>query len=73
MMSLVFAEYNKKLKIKEIKGRDKDKQKLIEQGFCSDTVITLLEENNRNYIVKLNENKYILGFSLANKIIVENI
>lgn len=73
MVSLIFAGCNKNLKIKEIRGKDRDKQKLIEQGFQTDAIITLLEEDKRNYVVKLNGNKYVIGFSLANKIMVDSI
>ena len=72
MTSLVFAEQNKEFVIKEIKGRDKDKNRLIEKGFCIGNKICLLRDNQSNYIVKINDTKYILNFGLANKIIIGN-
>lgn len=71
MIPLTFIQENKEFIIKEIKGRDKDKSQLIEKGFCIGNKLCLLTDDNRNYIVKLNGTKYILNFSLANKILLE--
>lgn len=72
MTPLVFAEQNKEFVIKEIKGRDKDKNRLIEKGFCIGNKVCLLRDDQSNYIVKINNAKYVLNFGLANKIIIDN-
>ncbi|WP_297407088.1 FeoA family protein [uncultured Cetobacterium sp.] len=71
MTPLAFAQHDKLFVIKEIKGRDKDKSRLTEQGFCIGNKISLLKDDARNYIVKINETKYVLSFGLANKILLE--
>nr|WP_307774367.1 FeoA family protein [uncultured Cetobacterium sp.] len=71
MTPLAFAALNKTFVIKDIKGRDKERNKLTEQGFCIGNKICLLRDDQKNYIVKINETKYVLGFGLANKIYLE--
>ncbi|WP_448819832.1 FeoA family protein [Cetobacterium sp.] len=72
MTPLIFAEQNKEFVIKEIKGRGKDRNRLTEKGFCIGNKICLLRDDQRNYIVKTNDTKYVLNFGLANKIMIDN-
>ncbi|MGL5355207.1 MAG: FeoA family protein [Cetobacterium sp.] len=72
MMPLIFAEQNKEFVIKQIKGRDQDKNRLTEKGFYIGNKICLVKDDKSNYIVKINETKYVLNFGLANKIIIGN-
>lgn len=71
MIPLTFAKENKEFIIKELRGRDKDKTSLLEKGFCIGSKICLLTDNNNNYIVKINNSKYVVNFSLASKIIID--
>ncbi|MGL4426005.1 MAG: FeoA family protein [Cetobacterium sp.] len=72
MTPLVFAEQNKEFVIKQIKGRDQDKNRLTENGFCIGNKICLVKDDKSNYIVKINDTKYVLNFGLANKIMISN-
>lgn len=69
MMPLTFAKENKEFVIKELRGRDR--ASLLEKGFCIGSKICLLTDNNNNYIVKINNSKYVVNFSLASKIIID--
>lgn len=70
LVPLAFAEHNKNFLIKDIKGNNKDKKRLIENGFCIGSNVCLLKDDNNNYIVRINDNKYVINFGLANKILL---
>lgn len=71
MMSLIFAEQNKEFIIKDIKGKDKERVGLTEKGFYVGNKVCLLKDDKKNFVVKVNNAKYILGFSLAKKIMID--
>lgn len=73
MLPLIFAEKDKEYIIKRIKTRDKNRCKLIENGFHEGKKIFLVGENRNSYVVKIDDMKYILDFRLANKIVVEKV
>lgn len=71
MTPLVFATENKPLVIKEILGCDKIKKRLLENGFFIGERISFTK-NGCNFIVKISEStKFVLGFGLANKILID--
>ena len=69
--AMTFAEKNKPFVIKSLIGSDRCKSKLIERGFCIGGKLCVLRDENCNFIVKINESKYVLNVSLASKIMVE--
>lgn len=71
IMPLAFAEYNKYHTIKNITGSSKEKTALVEKGFCSGNRICLIRNLNNNFVVKIGDNQYIIGFGFAKDIIVE--
>lgn len=70
MTPLIFANENKSLTIKEILGKDEDRRKLIEKGFCVGVNISVAKVDNK-FVVKINNTKYVISFGLANKIMIE--
>lgn len=72
MLPLAFAESNKELVIKDIKGTGCCKGRLLEKGFCVGNKICILRDGKDSIVVKINNSKYALNFGLANKIFVEN-
>ncbi|SJZ33996.1 ferrous iron transport protein A [Cetobacterium ceti] len=70
LVPLAFVEHNRNFIIKEIRGNSTDKNRLIEKGFCIGNNICLVKDDNNNFIVKINESKYVINFSLANKILL---
>lgn len=71
IIPLAFAEFNKYHTIKNINGDAKDKTTLIEKGFCSGSKICLVRNINNNFVVKIGDNQYIIGFGFAKNIMVE--
>ncbi|MGL6114191.1 FeoA family protein [Cetobacterium sp. SF1] len=70
LIPLAFVEHNKNFVIKEIRGSSTDKNRLVEKGFCIGNKVCLLKDNENNFIVKINDSKYMINFSLANKILL---
>lgn len=71
--SMTFAEKNKDFIIKNLVGNDRSKAKLIERGFCIGEKLCVLTDQDCNFVVKINDCKYVLNLSLANKILVEEV
>ncbi len=71
--SMTFAEKNKDFIIKNLVGSEKSKAKLRERGFCIGQKLCVLTDQDCNFVVKVNECKYVLNLSLANKILVEEV
>lgn len=69
--AMTFAEKNKDFVIKNLLGSDRCKSKLVERGFCIGEKLCVLTDENCNFIVKVNESKYVLNTALASKIMVE--
>ncbi|MEF9932610.1 MAG: FeoA family protein [Cetobacterium sp.] len=72
LIPLPFVEQNTNFIIKDIRTNPKEKNRLIEKGFCIGNKICLLKDDNNNFIVKINDSKYVINFGLANKILLEN-
>ena len=71
MLPLAFAELNKEVTIKDIRGTGCCKGQLLEKGFCIGKKLCVLKDGNGGVVVKMNNCKYALNFDLASKIIVE--
>ncbi len=69
--AMTFAEKNKDFVIKNLIGNDRCKAKLMERGFCVGEKLCVLTDEDCNFVVKVNESKYVLNLSLASKILVE--
>ncbi len=69
--AMTFAEKNKDFVIRNLVGSERIKSKLLERGFCVGKKLCVLTDQDCNLVVKVNESKYVLNFSLANKIMVE--
>lgn len=71
IIPLAFAELNKTHTIKNINGSNKDKSMLIEKGICCGSSICLLKNMNNNFVVKVGNCQYVIGFGFAKNIMVE--
>ena len=69
--AVTLAEKNKDFVIRSLVGNDRAKSKLLERGFCIGEKLCVLRDENCNFIVKINECKYVLNLALASKILVE--
>lgn len=69
--AVTFAERDKEFVIRNLVGNDKVKSKLLQRGFCVGEKLCVLKGLDDNYVVKVNNSKYVLNFSLASKILVE--
>ena len=72
MLPLAFAEPNRELVIKDIRGTGCCKGRLLEKGFCIGKKVCVVRDGCDGIVVKLNNCKYALNFGLASKIIVDN-
>lgn len=71
---ITFAEEEKILKIVEILGGDRAKSKLSERGFCVGECLCITKGSCRgDMVLKTKNSKYVVGFGLASKIIVDEI
>ncbi len=71
---ITFAASDKTLKIVEILGGDRAKNKLLERGFCVGECLCVAKGSCRgDVILKTKTSKYAVGFGLASKIIVDEI
>ncbi|MCS5420404.1 MULTISPECIES: FeoA family protein [Psychrilyobacter] len=71
---ITFAASDRTLKIVEILGGDRAKNKLSERGFCVGECLCVSEGSCRgDMILKTKTSKYAVGFGLASKIIVDEI
>jgi ferrous iron transport protein A len=64
------AQHNKNFVIKSINGNEKIKARLMERGFCIGGSFCVLRDDSENLVVEVNQNRYVVNFGLANKIIV---
>lgn len=71
VVPLAFAEFNKFHTIKSIKGSCELKSALVDKGFCCGSKICLLRNLNNNFVVKIGDNQYVIGFGFAKDIMVE--
>lgn len=69
--AMTFAEKNKDFVIRSLVGNERSKSKLMERGFCIGEKLCVLTDQDCNFVVKVNESKYVLNLSLASKILVE--
>lgn len=74
MIPLCFAELNKDFLIKEIKGQRGSKCCLVNKGLCVGNKVRVMNGSGGCFVVKVNDTiKYALNFSLANKILLQEI
>jgi len=71
--AITFAEKNKDFVIRSLVGNDRSKSKLVERGFCIGEKLCVLRDEDCNFIVKVNESKYVLNLAMASKILVEEV
>lgn len=71
--AITFAEKNKDFVIRSLVGNDRAKSKLVERGFCIGEKLCVLRDEDCNFIVKVNESKYVLNLAMASKIMVEEV
>ncbi len=69
--AITFVEKNKDFVIRNLVGSDRSKSKLVERGFCIGEKLCVLRDEDCNFIVRVNESKYVLNTALASKIMVE--
>ena len=68
---MTLAEKNKDFVIRNLVGNERTKLRLLERGFCIGEKICVLRDEDCNFVVKVNECKYVLNLALASKILVE--
>lgn len=74
MVPLCFAELNKDFLIKEIKGQRGSKCCLVNKGLYVGNKVRVMNGSGGCFVVKVNDTiKYVLNFSLANKILLQEI
>ena len=71
IIPLAFAECNKYHTIKSIQGNSCAKSALTEKGFCCGNKVCLVRNMNGNFVVKIGNSQYIIGFGFAKDIMVE--
>ena len=69
--AMTLAEKNKDFVIRNLVGNEKTKLRLLERGFCIGEKLCVLRDEDCNFVVKVNECKYVLNLALASKILVE--
>ncbi|WP_291258676.1 FeoA domain-containing protein [Fusobacterium sp.] len=74
MVPLCFAPLGKDFLIKEIKGQKGAKCCLVDKGLCIGNKVRVMNGNGGCFVIKVNDTiKYALNFSLANKILLQEI
>ncbi len=71
IIPLAFAECDKYHTIKSIQGNSSTKSALTEKGFCCGNKVCLVKNMNGNFVVKIGNCQYIIGFGFAKDIMVE--
>jgi len=72
-MNLTDIKQGKTVKIVKFGGNLKFKMRLVEMGIKVGSVAKLLTKNESSVIIQIDQNRYILGFEIINKIEVEEI
>ncbi len=71
VVPLAFVEANKYFTIKNVNSNTKDRITLAEKGICTGNKICLIKNTNDNFIVKIGQCQYVIGFKFAKNIMVE--
>lgn len=71
MLPLTFLQINKKAKIVDIKGNKKDY--LQSKGIFIFNIVEVIENKNQSVIFKIDNTKYVIDYTLSDKIYVEII
>ncbi|WP_300358255.1 FeoA family protein [Fusobacterium sp.] len=71
VVPLAFAEQNKYFTIKNINSSSREKITLAEKGICTGNKICLIKNTSDNFIVKIGQCQYVIGFGFARNIMVE--